>query len=211
MQRPLVLTITSALALLLCSCASTSVKKTWKSPAYAGGPLTKVAVLTIDERGDVRRALENRLVAQMRKQGVSTVASYELLTLPEINQDKPAAAERLRAAGAEAVLILKLKDLATSYRESQPAPQRYAEVITGFEPGIWYDYYSVAYMDMSPTYGNLKQKVYLETSLFDLQTAKCLWSGTTLTVVGETMDRVAEADVLVAKVIEAMRKDGMLP
>ncbi len=211
--RPLTLAVISciALPLLLCSCASTSVKKTWKSPANTGSPLSKIAVLAVDERGEVRQALENRLTTQLRKQGLSVVPSYELLTLTEIGQDKPAAAERLRTAGAEAVLIMRLKDVATSYREYQPAPERYAEVITGFEVGTWYDYYSVAYMDMSPTYGNLKQKVYVETSVFDLKTAKCLWSGLTQTVVGETMDRVAEADVLVAKLIAAMRKDGMLP
>lgn len=203
--------LTLALSLLLCSCAATSVKKTWKSPAYNGGPLTKLAVLAIDERGDVRQALENRLVAQIQKQGASAIPSHDLLSLSEINQDKPAAAARLRAAGAEAVLIMRLVDVATSYRESRPSPERYAQVITGFEPGNWYDYYSVAYMDLSPTYGNLKQKVYLESSVFDLATAKRLWSGMTLTVVGETMDRVAEADVLVAKVVAAMRKDGMLP
>ncbi len=139
------------------------------------------------------------------------VPSYELLALPEISQDKPAAAERLRAAGAEAVLIMRLKDVASSYRESRPAPERYAEVITGFEAGTWYDYYSVAFMDLSPTYGQLKQKVYIESSVFDLRTAKCLWSGLTQTIVGETMDRVAEADVLVSKLVAAMRKDGILP
>jgi hypothetical protein len=176
-----------------------------------GGPLTSLAVLAVDERGDVRQALENRLAVRIQKQGVAAVLSHQLLSLPEISQDKPAAAERLRRAGAEAVLIIRLKDVATSYHESRPGSERYAEVVTGYEFGTWYDYYSVAFMDLSPTYGNLKQRVYLQTSVFDLKTAKCLWSGLTLTVVGETMDRVAEADVIVEKVIEAMRKDGIVP
>lgn len=209
--RLITLTLCPALALVLCSCAATSVKKTWKTTEYNRGPLTNVAVLAIDERGDVRRGLENRFTAQIRGRGASAIPSYELLSLSQIKEDKPAAAERLRAAGAEAVLILKLVDVAASYRESRPAPERYGEVITGFETGTWYDYYSVAFMSMSPTYGNLKQKVYLETSVFDLKTTKRLWSAVTLTVVGETMDRVAEADVLVGKLIAAMRKDGMLP
>ena len=64
---------------------------------------------------------------------------------------------------------------------------------------------------MSPTYGNLKQQVYLETSVFDLKTSKRVWSGLTLTVVTETMDRVAEMDPIVAKVVEEMHKDAMIP
>lgn len=209
--RPLTLALAPALALILCSCAATSVKKTWKTPEYNRGPLTNVAVLAIDERGLVRQGLENRFAGQIRRRGASAIPSYEQLSLSQINEDKPAAAERLRAAGAEAVLILKLVDAATSYRESRPGAERHAEVISGFEMGAWYDYYSAGFMDMSPTYGSLKQKVYLETSVFDLRTTKRLWSAVTLTVVGETMDRVAEADVLVSKITAAMRKDGVLP
>jgi hypothetical protein len=200
-----------ALAVVLCSCASTSVKQTWKSPEYKGQPLTKLAVLAVDERGDVRQAFENRLANQIQKQGASVIRTYELLSLTEISHDKQAAAERLRSEGAQAVAIMRLRDLDSFYRESRPGPQRYAEVITGWESGPWYDYYSLAFMDMSPTYGNLKQQVYLETSLFDLNTSKRVWSGLTLTVVTETMDRVAEMDPIVSKVVAAMHKDGMIP
>ncbi len=200
-----------ALAPLLCSCASTSVKNTWKAPDYAGGPLKKMAVLAVDERIELRRGFENRLAAQIEQCGVSPVRTYEMFSLSEINQDKQAAADRLRVAGAQAVVILRLRDASSLFREYRPSPERYAEVITGFEPGAWYDYYSVAYMDMSPTYGNLKQKVFLETSVFDLKTAKRVWSGLTETVATETMDRVAEMDTIVGKAVGAMRKDGIIP
>jgi hypothetical protein len=200
-----------ALGALLCSCASTSVKTTWKSPEYQAGPLSKVAVVAIDHRIDVRKGFENRLVRQLRNGGASAITTYDLLSLGEINKDKPAAAERLRSAGAEAVVIMRLRDVASFYRESRPGPERYAEVITGYEPGIWYDYYSLAYSDMSPTYGNLKQKVYLETSVFDLKSAKRLWSGLTETVVTENMDRVAEMDPVVERAVAALRKDSMVP
>jgi hypothetical protein len=65
-------------------------------------------------------------------------------------------------------------------------------------------------MNMSPTYGSLKQKVCLETSLYDLKTEKRLWSGLTLTSLKENMDRVAEMDPLVEKIVSAMRKDGVI-
>jgi hypothetical protein len=202
---------TSSLIALLCSCAATSVKKTWKSPQFQGRPLTNIAVLTVDERGYLRRGFENRFTAQLKQDGVSAIPTYELLSLPEINRDKPAAAERLRSAGAEAVIVMRLVDMTTRYREVRPGGERYAETITGFETGTWYNYYSVAYTDFSPTYGNLKQRIYLETRLFDLTTAKGLWSGLTETVITESMDRVAEMDPIVTKVLAAMRKDGVIP
>jgi hypothetical protein len=196
---------------LFCSCAATSVKKTWKSPEFQGKPVSKIAVLTVEDRGYLRRGFENRFTSQLKEAGVTATPSYELLSLPEINRDKPAAAERLRSVGAEAIIILRLVDVTTAYREVRPGGERYAETITGFETTGWYNYYSMAFTDMSPTYGNEKQRIYLQTGLFDLATTKCLWSGLTETVFTQSMDRVAEMDPIVAKVLAAMRKDGVIP
>jgi hypothetical protein len=66
-------------------------------------------------------------------------------------------------------------------------------------------------MDLSPTYGSLTQKVALETRLYDLSTAKCLWSGLTESTLTENMDRLPEMDAIVTKVLDAMHKDGMIP
>ena len=167
-------------------------------------------MLTIENRGLLRQGFENRFVAQLTKAGASALVTYDLLSLPEIKADKRAAAERFRASGAEAILILRLMDVASYYRESRAGNERYAAVVTGFNDVGWYDYYSVAFMDLSSTYGTLKQTVYLETSLYDLKTEKRVWSGVTQTVLTENMDRVAEMDPLVEKIIAAMRKDGVI-
>lgn len=206
MLRPLSL---CALAALLCSCAATSVKNTWKAPDCQQ-PVGKIAVLTVEKRGLLREGFENRFVAQLTKAGASALVTHDLLSLPEIKENKRAAAERFRASGAQAILILRLLDMSSSYRESRAGSERYAPVITGVDSMGWYDYYSVGFMDMSSTYGSLKQTVCLETSLYDLNTEKRLWFGVTQTVVKENMDRVAEMDPLVGKIVAAMRKDGMI-
>src|SRR5262245_5040275 len=84
------------LAGLLCSCAATSVKKTWKSPDFHSGPITKIAALAVDERTLLRQGFENRFVAQLRKGGATAITTFDLLSLPEISRDKPAATERFR-------------------------------------------------------------------------------------------------------------------
>jgi len=196
-------------AALLCSCAATSVKYTWKSPEF-NHPISKFAVLAVDDRVLLRQGFENRLVAELQSKGVTAITTFDLLSLSEINRDKLAAAERLRSAGCQGVVILRLMDVSTFHREIRPGNQSYAEVITGSHPGPWYDYYSLAYMDMSPTYDTLKMRVYLETSVFDLKTAKRVWSGLSETKVTETMDRLAEMDPIVGKFVAAMHKDGII-
>jgi hypothetical protein len=197
-----------AFVFLLCSCATTSVKKTWKEPTWHG-PVGKLAVLTIEERGDIRQGFENRFVAQLTKRGAAAVPTFDLLSLPEIKQDKAAAAERFRSRGAEALLILRLIDRTSSYREIQPINEEDAPKM-GFATLGWYNYYDVGFRSMRTPYSTLKESVYLETSLYDLQSQKGLWSALTHTVVKEDMDRVAEMTPLVEKIVEAMRKDGVI-
>jgi hypothetical protein len=199
-----------ALATWLCGCAATRVETTWKAPDCPQ-PVGKIAVLAIEERGLVREGFENRFVRQLRKTGASAVVTFDLLSLPDIKEDKRAAAERFRSTGAQTVLILRLAGKASSYHESRAGNEHYVGTVSGIDNLGWYDYYSVAFMDMSPTYGNLKQTVYVDAGLFDLNTEKRLWFGTTQTVLKEDMDRVSEMDPFVEKIVAAMRKDGVVP
>jgi len=114
--------------------------------------------------------------------------------------------------GAEAVLILRLIAKTSAYHEYQSSDQRYVGTITGLDTMGWYDYYSysMGMMNMSPSYGTTTEKLYLETSLYDLKTEKRVWSAMTKTVVSETMDRVGEMTPLVEKIIAAMRADGII-
>ena len=205
------LVLIAAALSLLCSCASTSVHQTWKAPEFQGPPLANLAVLAVDNGAGLRRGFENRFANQIRKTGATASTTFNVISLEEIHQDKAAAAARIHDTGADALLILRLVDATSSYREVRPGSERYAETITGMGTDYWYNYYSVAFADMGTTYGSLKQQVFLETVVFDLKNTKRLWSGTTKTVLTESMDRAEEADKIVSKVVAAMQKDGMLP
>jgi hypothetical protein len=196
-------------AAFLCSCATSSVQNTWKS-LHLTKPVGKVAVLAIDERGIVRQGFENRFVTQLEKVGAEAVVTHKDLSLPAIKQDKKAAAEALMKNGADAVLIFRLAGSASSYREIQPGGERYASTITGIDSYGWYDYYTVGFMSMSPSYGSLKQTAFVEASLFDLKTEKRVWGCIMKAVIKETTDRMAEMDPLVEKVVGAMRKEGVV-
>ena len=199
--RPLAICL---LAVLLSSCVGTSLKQTWKSPEYHNGPVSNIAALAVDERGYVRSAFESRFVLELRKHGIGSFTTFDLLSLTEIKSDKAATAERLRSAGADTLLILRLVDSSVSYREVHVGMGASGPYNT------WYDYYAMAY-GISQSYGNLKQSTLLETSIFDLKTNKRIWSGLTDTVTAYYTDRVAEMDKVVAKVVAAMNKDGIIP
>ena len=99
---------------------------------------------------------ENRFVRDFRAGGQDSTATYELLTLPAIKENKEAAAARFRAAGADAVLIVRLVDQATYSRTVQATPEHFVPTVTGYGNYGWYDAYSVAFMDMGTTVGQLQ-------------------------------------------------------
>ena len=195
---------------LLVSCAATKVMTTWKAPDYQGGPVHQVAVLAVDERGLVRQGFENRFVKQLRATSQGALVTHDLLSLPEIKADKNAAVSRVRQAGADTVLIVRLVDGYTTTRQVAATTPQYVEVVTGTGSTGWYDYYTVAYTDMATVWGSTTQTACLETSLYDLSTNRRLWSCVTETVLKDGLDKLTEADLLVTKVLTAMRKDGVV-
>lgn len=198
------------LALLLCSCAATSVKTTSKSPDTRG-PTGKIAVVAVEQRGLVREGFENRLVNQLIKNGASAMTTFNQLSLVQIKEDRRAAVERFRASGAEAVLILRLSEKTGSYSETRLGVERYAPGTSGYDAVGWYDYYSGGFLRMNVSYGTVREKAFLEFGLYDLKTEKPIWSAVTQTAISENMDKVAEMDPLVKTIVEAMRKDGVIP
>jgi hypothetical protein len=200
----------AALALWLCGCASSSIKKSWKSPAYQGGPVRKVAVLVVDERGNVREALENRFVREMRQRSQEAVATRELIGLREIKEDKETAAARLGAAGADTLLIVRLVDQATYSREATIVPGLYPAGVTAYGGYGWYDFYSLAFGGMAVVNSSIERRFYLDSSLFDLKSGQRLWSVLTQTVLKENADGLVVADALAARIVKALSKDGMV-
>ena len=63
---------------------------------------------------------------------------------------------------------------------------------------------------MGTSWADSKTQVYLETSLYDLKTGQRIWAGGTVTVLKDSMDRVAQMDPIVSKVLGALRKDGLI-
>jgi hypothetical protein len=202
--------VPAVFALCLCGCATSSIKQTWKSPACQPGQVQKLAILAVTDRGMVRQGLENRFVRDLRGQRQEAIATHELLGLAEIKADKDAAAARFTAAGANAILIVRLLDQSTYSRGMRATPECWIPTATGYDSYGWYDYYSVGFVDMGVTWGSMQQNIYLDSNLFDLKTGQRLWSAMTLSVLKENADRLEVADSLVAKVVGAMRKDGLV-
>jgi len=200
----------AALTLGLGGCVGTSLDQSLKSPSYHGGAVQKVAVVAVTDQKLVREGFENRFARQMIEHGQGALVTYDQLSLPEIKADKQAATARFRQAGADSVLVIRLANQATQARDTQATANIFVPVVSGYGYNDWYDYYSVSFVNMGTTWGDSKTQVYLETSLYDLKTGQRIWAGGTVTILKDSMDRVAQMDPIVSKVLGALRKDGLI-
>jgi len=198
------------LPILLCSCATTTVKQTWKSPNCPAGPVKKVAVVAVADQMNVRPGLENRFARDIGQQGQPAMATVKLISLAQIKENKEQAAKLLREAGADSILIVRLVDKETYFRQAPATPATMTPVFTGSDGYGWFAYYDFVFMNQGAQHYTLRDDLFIDSSLFDLNSGERLWSAQSRTVLKENADKLVVADELVAKVTEAMRKDGVI-
>ena len=192
----------AALTLAFCGCASSSVKQTWKSPSYNGGPVEKVAVLVMTGRDFYRQAIENHFAALLNGQGQSAFITHNLFTPSAAKADREAAAARLRQSGADSVLVVRLVDSATYSQQARGGAPEFTS-----SPGEIYSYLG---MRSDASWNSFQTDVYIESTLYKLTSGERLWSGLTRTVLKENADPVAKIEPLAKKLFTLMRQDGVI-
>lgn len=208
----LCLAAATALVMLLSSCASTSVKSTWKSPDYKGEAPKKMAVVADDDRAMVRVGLENRFVNQLGAAGQPALATASAFPdLAAARKNKEATIAQLRASGVDAILITRLvSKSAYMAKAQQQFTGQYVALTVTPDPGGWETSIGTYSDYSSGPRSDDRSYLLLDTSLFDLNTGKRIWACVTETTIKDTDDKLEIADQFVAKVVGTMRQEGMI-
>jgi hypothetical protein len=197
------------LVLLVCSCATTSLRQTWKSPDARGQAFKKIAVIAVDDRAMIRQVFEGQLATQLEAQGQAALRTHELMTIAEMKESKQRTGERLRQAGVDGVLIQRLVARETPSvgegRAHDPQTPSFSSGTLG-----WFDYYCVVMPSPTVLSVDLTQDFYIETTLYDLASEKRMWSCLTRTAVKENADWLELVKPLALTIVQAMVKDGVI-
>ena len=192
----------AVLALALGGCASTSVKQTWKSPSYSGGPVKNVAVAVMTGRTFYREAIENHFVAFLKEEGQSGFITHTLIGAPIKKEDRAAAAGRVRDAGADSVMVVRLVNSETYGGSSQV---RAGSFTSSSEEAFGYFFGAE-----DVTYNSLQTDLFIETSLYTLANGERIWSGVTRTVLKDDADPLEKIEPLARQLFARMRQDGVI-
>lgn len=160
-------------AILLSSCASTSLTNAWHDQSYSGtNSLDDVLVIAVTEEETSRRLYEDGFVAKLAESGVRGVPSYSL-QISDIEPTKQAVQTAVAMANARFVLITR--HLTTDKKQHYSPPQPL--YVDPYYSRV-HRYYPMAYREVrySPGYTYTVTMVSIESNLYDARTEKLIWS-----------------------------------
>jgi len=179
-------------SIVLSSCANTKFTKQWIDEDFNEEPYDDILVLVVADKMGNRQDTENYIVEKLGETGINAMQSYDILPKTE-TIDAEAVDQAIDGLQLDAVIVM----YATGITEEEYfIPNRRVGIYSGFgyrhaHYGSFYNYYphAVNYVYL-PGYDNTHYVVALETSLFDLNTTKMVWSGQSNTFAPESVDDV---------------------
>lgn len=183
MKRVLIPVILLIFVSYFSSCSSvTEISGTWKKPATAAKKFSKIAILGLS--GDVvkRSAVENAVVAEFRRYGITAVSGTNILPDSFMDSDKDgkaddknkdAVAKKLKELGVDGAMVLSLMDKKET--EHYVPGSTYYSPYSGYYPfnNYYWGTYNTVY---SPGYTTKSTEYFLSSNFYDMSNEQLLWS-----------------------------------
>ncbi len=180
------------LTVVLSACSNTKFTKQWIDKDFDGQPYDDILVLVVDEKMGYRQDAEDYIVQKLNEAGNNAMQSYDILPKTAAI-DEGAVGKAIDGLQLDAVIVMYATGIT---EEEYYVPTRRFGVYSGYgydhaHYGSFYDYYPHAFNYVYvPGYDNRHYVVTLETSLFDLNSGKMVWSGQSDTFAPESVDDV---------------------
>jgi hypothetical protein len=177
------------------ACSTTTETAVWKSSTYAAGPMKNIAVFAGRVDATQRHMLEDQLVSALSAYGVRATASYAMFG-DQVPPDQASIRASLRSGGYDGALVSTLKGVS---ERTLVAPD------TDWGVGFYGAYWGPG----APVYAETDQFVKFETTLWDPNSGKMVWS--TITQTENPTSGKDFATSLSKTVVPSMAKAGLLP
>ena len=174
---------------IMTSCATTTFDAVWTDPNYQGGKLQDVLVIGVAREQTNRRLFEDKFVVQLKSYGTNAIASYTII-LSEEKLDKKAVESEIKTLGVDAVIVTRLVNMK---QQEQYIPRSGKYGTRSIEDG-WYGGYSRSYeRTNAPGYFAVYEVARLETTIYDTQTEKQIWSSLSNTIIESSVENAVES------------------
>jgi hypothetical protein len=160
------LTLAAALLIVGCAAAPSPVQTTtWRDPNYSGPSFKKIFVVGLSAQSlKDQRGFENLMVSTLQGAGVEAVPGWQYVPTDR-TPDQATIRAAVARSGADATLLVRLSGFTTEtqvgYTSGVVVPAGSNMYVGWYEPGI-----------VSQSY----QAATIYTTLFDVKTAKPVWT-----------------------------------
>ena len=184
--------LTIVVCIFLASCSKTKFSKQWIDEDFDKEPYDDILILAVADKKGNRIDAEDFYVKKLSEAGINAIPSYDILPkTEEITKESVGAA--IDGLQLDTAIVMFATGITT---EEYYIPARRFGVYSGYgyghaHYGSFYNYYPHAYTYVwVPGYDNTHHVITLETSLFDLETGKMVWSGQSNTFAPDSVDDV---------------------
>ena len=186
-------------ALAASACSTTSLRDSWKDPAYTGGKFRQLMVLGVSKSDVDRRVFEDAFTAALRAAGAAGAQSYTVL--PQSGAlTNVQLAQAMQQSRSDAVLVTRVLRVR---RDVSVTP---GYVSPGFHNRGFVGWYGSTWMT-SPDI-NVYDVMTVESTLWNASVDKPVWSATSEVTEPGSVAKATEdlAKVLIGK----LKADGMI-
>jgi hypothetical protein len=194
--RSLRLLLSLAAVLVVAGCATPNQPTTWRDPAYAGPGFRKIFVVGLSARDlSDQRGFENLMVSTLQRAGIAAVPGWQFVPTDRV-PDEATIRAAVAKSGADAVLLARITNFSTqSQIVAAPVPA------IGYGPGMYGGWYA-------PSVDVQYQRATVYTTLFDVRTAKPVWTYNPPTFDPATLQQ--DAPAYADSVADLLRSNGLL-
>lgn len=163
--------IAAMAASLLVACAGPQTTVTHALDDSADAPYEKILVVTLFSSFDGRRYLEQEIVKELAKRGVTAVRSTSMMdsTTPVVRQTF---LDMVEEVGADALILTQLTshDMERSEKDARP------QATYNYWPTYYYNVFAVELTEyVEPPRINLKHSLVLATQVFSVASKTAVW------------------------------------
>lgn len=196
-----ILAILAAAALVAaCATSSTSFVNTRKAPDAAPIDFAgkKVAAFALGLTEPMRRSTEEALARELTARGVQGIPAYSIVPSTEL-RDREAAKAKLRQAGVEGVVLLRLIDTQKKKVHTEWASSEYRTLP---------NYHTWGIAGADPGYDRSVTTLSVETLIYSLAQDKLLWSGQSETTDAANAERFVREHA--GAIAAELRREGLI-
>ena len=182
--------------MMLTSCFSTSISASWMTENHQPQKYEKLLVIGMSTNVAARSTVEDELVYYMRLKGINAVAASSVLAPDRKIVSEPAEVkkQKLKENGFDGIFAISLLEKKESTKYVQGSTPYAPVSFYGGYYGSFYSYYPYMYSNVyQPGYYVAAQTIFLNSSLFDVESGELLWSAQSETTDPSSLDDFANS------------------